>query len=54
LLEADGWVHSPRREEDGSTLYSRGGRAEWAPGRSRTTWPTLATCAPGWSASRRS
>ena len=32
LLEAGGWVHSPRREEDGSTLYSRGGRAEWAPG----------------------
>ena len=24
LLEAGGWVHSPRREEDGSTLYSRG------------------------------
>ena len=24
LLEADGWVHSPRLEEDGSTLYSRG------------------------------
>ena len=24
LLEADGWVHSPRLDEDGSTLYSRG------------------------------
>jgi Aminoglycoside-2''-adenylyltransferase len=24
LLQADGWVHSPRADEDGSTLYVRG------------------------------